>query len=61
MTVVPGYHSSEDVEAWATELGLGHSLKLQNYNPRTSMYPKLAGSKGFLPEDFDKMARLIGH
>jgi len=59
MTILPRYHSREDIIAWARELGGGSSLKLQNYNPRSPMYPDLAGDKGFSPDEFTELEQLV--
>jgi len=61
MTVLPDHHSSGDVVAWAAELGKDSKMKLQNYNPRTSLHPDLAGSRGFSPDVFAELERLIRH
>lgn len=60
MTILPRYHQREDIIAWADELGMVSSLKLQNYNPQSSMYPKLAGYNGFPPDDFAGLTSLVG-
>ena len=59
MTILPRYHSRNDIFTWADELGGDSSLKLQNFNPRVSMYPDLAGDSGFSPDDFEEFAKTI--
>ncbi|MCA1766337.1 MAG: anaerobic ribonucleoside-triphosphate reductase activating protein [Desulfobulbaceae bacterium] len=59
MTVLPRYHSREDISAWAAYLGKDSALKLQNYDPRSPMYPGLAGARGFSPGDFAELVQLI--
>jgi pyruvate formate lyase activating enzyme len=61
MTVVPTFHAEEDVAAWAAALGSGSArLRLQNFNPRTTMDPELSSKTGFGPEDFAKLCALVG-
>ncbi|MEJ2031762.1 MAG: anaerobic ribonucleoside-triphosphate reductase activating protein [Deltaproteobacteria bacterium] len=60
MTVVPKYHTEEDIRAWAAALGGGPArLSLQNFNPRTTMDPDLGREKGFTPEVFEKLRTLV--
>ncbi|MDT8335333.1 MAG: anaerobic ribonucleoside-triphosphate reductase activating protein [Desulfurivibrionaceae bacterium] len=58
MTVLPHYHSRDDIIAWAACLGNDSPRKLQNYDPRSPMYPNLAGAKGFSPDDFAELEQL---
>ena len=60
MTVLPEYHNHDDVVAWAKVLE-GSRLKLQNYNPASAMYPALAGSKFFPPDEFALLEKLVIH
>ena len=60
MTVLPRYHTREDILLWAKELGTDSRLKLQNYNPRTALDPALlAGEKGFTPSEFAELEQMI--
>jgi pyruvate formate lyase activating enzyme len=59
MTVLPGYHSRDDIAAWAAELESGRRLKLHNYDPRSPLAPDLAGAKGFAPDDFAELEQLV--
>jgi pyruvate formate lyase activating enzyme len=61
MTILPGFHSEEDIVEWVATLGQGPArLKLQNFNPRTSLDPKMELEKGFAPEEFAKLLALVG-
>jgi len=59
MTVLPRYHSREDITEWVSCLGSGAVLKLQNFNPRETMYPGLAGERGFTPEEFEELTTIV--
>lgn len=60
MTVVPKYHTEEDIRAWAAALGGGPAcLSLQNFNPRTTMDPDLGREKGFTTEEFERLRTLV--
>lgn len=57
MTILPRYHTREDILAWAAALGNNASLKLQNFNPRAAMFPDLAGDRGFAPDIFTDLVQ----
>lgn len=59
MTVLPRYHSREDICAWAEELGGNSPLKLQNFNPRVALAPDLAGDRGFGPDEFAELVKVV--
>lgn len=61
MTILPDLHSETDVAGWAEFLKSGGSpsLKLQNFNPRSTMNPDFAQKKSFAPEKFEKMQQMI--
>jgi pyruvate formate lyase activating enzyme len=62
MTVLPRYHSKEDIVEWASILGEGEArLTLQNFNPRTTLDPKLQQEKGFGPDEFEDLRYLVRH
>ena len=50
MTVLPRFHNKEEVTGLAA--CLGSPLKLQNFNPRTTLDPRMAGEEGFSPDIF---------
>jgi len=58
MTVVPGFHSEEDIVQWAADLapyvadGKRCRLKLQNFNPKNTLDPALANEVPFSPDVF---------
>jgi pyruvate formate lyase activating enzyme len=60
MTVLPRYHSREDIVEWAASLGQGRArLTLQNFNPRTTLDPRLQQEKGFGPDEFENLRALV--
>lgn len=60
MTVVPGFHSEEDIEQWIAIFDSRSRLTLQNFNPQTTLVPNLSKKKGFPPDIFsDFQAKLI--
>ncbi|MDA8163569.1 MAG: anaerobic ribonucleoside-triphosphate reductase activating protein [Desulfobacteraceae bacterium] len=60
MTVVPRYHTRDDIAAWAAALGPGPAkLTLQNFNPRTTLDPELGREKGFAAEVFESFRTLV--
>jgi len=58
MTVVPTLHDRDTIAAWARMLA-GSPLKLQNFNPRTTLSAELSRVKGFTPEEFEDFKRLL--
>ncbi len=50
MTVLPRFHDRDDVEEVAAYIDA--PLKLQNFNPRTTLDPRMADEEGFSPEIF---------
>lgn len=59
MTVLPLFHSEQDIIEWAKTLeGKGH-LKLQNFNPKTTLNPEFASEKGFSPDVFAKFQAIL--
>jgi len=59
MTVLPGYHTCEDIVNWAEMLEGSSRLKLQNFDPKSAMDPALAGDRGFPPDEFVELEKLI--
>lgn len=59
MTVLPRFHAVEDIIEWAQALGPDSRLKLQNFNPRTTLNPDLQEERGFSPEKFAGLRQLI--
>lgn len=60
MTVLPAFHSEADIRNWANFLSGGAShLKLQNFNPRTTMDPDMVRNEPFSQEKFDKLRQII--
>ena len=59
MTVLPRLHSEEDIRAWVDQLaGQNSRLKIQNFNPKTTMDSLYENEKGFAPEIFTRLAEL---
>ncbi len=64
MTVLPRFHTKADVVKWAKDLGgnggKGISrLKLQNFNPQSTMDPTLSAEKSFTPEKFKDLQEIV--
>jgi pyruvate formate lyase activating enzyme len=59
MTILPRLHTREDMVLWAAGPGAGSPLKLQNYNPRSPLSPDVAGERGFSPEEFEELVKLV--
>lgn len=58
MTVLPLFHSEEDIVEWAMMLKPLSNLKLQNFNPNTTLDQELAKEKSFPPEIFTQLQSL---
>ena len=58
MTIVPSLHKKEDIVDCAAMLG-DHSLKIQNFNPRTTLDPSFANEKCYPPDDFAHLQNLV--
>jgi pyruvate formate lyase activating enzyme len=59
MTVLPKLHSEEDISTWVNQLaGQDSRLKIQNFNPKTTMDSLYENEKGFAPEIFTNLAAL---
>lgn len=58
MTVAPGLHTEEDIAAWSQTLA-GSPLKLQNFNPRSTLNPAFGQQKGFAPDAFAALQHLV--
>ncbi len=56
MTVLPRYHNKNDVAELTAYLA--EPLKLQNFNPRTTLDPRMAIEEGFSPEIFSDLQLL---
>jgi len=66
MTVVPRFHSAADIRQWAAALGdeggrHPSRLKLQNFNPRTTLDPVLAGEKPFPAAAFADLQKIVAN
>jgi pyruvate formate lyase activating enzyme len=60
MTVLPRFHSAADISQWAEILGAGTArLTLQNFNPNTTLDPRLGREPGFPPEEFAELRQLV--
>jgi len=60
ITVAPALHGEEDILALARQLATaGSRLKLQNFNPKTTLDPRFEGKQGFAPEEFGRLARIV--
>lgn len=60
MTVLPKFHSRQDIMLWVDNLSSGSSLKLQNFNPDDPLDPTLHQESGFSPEEFVELTKSIG-
>jgi pyruvate formate lyase activating enzyme len=58
MTVVPALHSEADIVLWAATLE-GSRRTLQNFNPVTTLDSSLEAGRGFSPDVFENMQRLV--
>lgn len=58
MTVLPCLHTESDITECASSLGPS-PLKLQNFNPRTTLDPHFIEEKGFAPEFFTSLQKLV--
>ncbi|HIJ79017.1 MAG: anaerobic ribonucleoside-triphosphate reductase activating protein [Desulfobulbaceae bacterium] len=57
ITVLPRLHSEDDIRAWVEQLaGENSRLKIQNFNPRTTMDSLYEKESGFAPEIFSRLA-----
>lgn len=59
MTVLPIFHSEEDIVEWTAMLKPLSKLKLQNFNPKTTLDQELAKEKPFPPEIFTQFQSLV--
>ena len=59
MTVLPGWHSRNDIIQWRDTLAGSRRLTLQNFNPRTTLAPDLERQAGFAPEIFAEFKALL--
>ncbi len=59
MTVLPRFHSEQEILAWSKSLRGKARLTLQNFNPKTTLNPELTHEKGFSPDIFSKIQMLI--
>lgn len=58
MTVLPLFHSEEDIIEWVAMLKPLSNLKLQNFNPKTVLDQNLAKEKPFPQEIFTRLQAL---
>lgn len=61
MTVLPALHSEQDIGRWSDTLAAGgcSRLKIQNFNPRTTMNSSFAQEKPFSREKFAELQQLV--
>lgn len=61
MTIMPLLHSEEDVINWAVQLqnGSGSRLKLQNFNPRSTLDPEMSRQPAFGQDVFERLCELV--
>ncbi|MGV1100645.1 anaerobic ribonucleoside-triphosphate reductase activating protein [Thiovibrio sp. JS02] len=61
MTVAPFLHSEADIHVWSRQVGGENArLKLQNFNPKTTLAPHLEKERGFAPEIFSRLVAGLG-
>lgn len=58
MTVLPRLHTESDITDCAASLGAS-PLILQNFNPKNTLNPHFIEEKGFTPEDFTRLKKLV--
>ncbi|MDG4475325.1 anaerobic ribonucleoside-triphosphate reductase activating protein [Thiovibrio frasassiensis] len=60
MTIAPALHSEDDIVAWAKQFDRSRSrLKLQNFNPRTTLDVAFEKEQGFGPEIFSRFEAMV--
>ena len=59
MTVLPRFHTEADIIEWKQFFGDDCTLKLQNFNPATTLDPALQQEKGFDPDTFSSLQGMI--
>ncbi len=64
MTILPKFHSEKDISEWAEYLLDGECLKsprlkLQNFNPRSTLDPHLLDDEPFASKTFEELQRLV--
>lgn len=59
MTVLPLFHSQEDVLLCRHAVGQESSLTLQNFRPRSTLEPSLAEGQPFVPQAFEDLCAMV--
>ncbi len=59
MTALPRFHSAEDIKNWVTLLQGKALLKLQNFNPKTTLLAEMEKEKGFPLAEFEHLKTLL--
>jgi hypothetical protein len=59
MTVVPGLHGEEDIQALGHQLRVGRRLILQNFNPENPLDPSLKNIIPYDPKVLKKIEREV--
>ncbi len=59
MTVVPGLHRKEDIQALGHQLGVGRRFILQNFNPENPLDPSLKNIIPYDPKVLKKIEREV--
>lgn len=60
MTVLPRLHSEEDILGWVSLFDKKRSrLKLQNFNPKTTLDPRFEQEKGFAEDVFCRLSAVL--
>ena len=59
MTVVPGLHAEEDIQALGHQLRVGRRFILQNFNPENALDPSLRNVTPYDPKRLKKIEREV--
>ncbi|MBM4339713.1 MAG: anaerobic ribonucleoside-triphosphate reductase activating protein [Deltaproteobacteria bacterium] len=59
MTIVPQFHSEEEIKALGEQLKAGQRLILQNFNPENPMDPSLKQTTPYDPKALKEMERMV--
>lgn len=59
MTVLPRLHSEDDIFGWVSDLGKKSTLKLQNFNPSSTLDTAYKNERPFSSEVFSRLKSVI--
>jgi pyruvate formate lyase activating enzyme len=61
MTILPRFHSPQDIEAWVSSFQPAASLKLQNFRASTTLDPTFSEEAGFAPDVFENLKKMCAN